>query len=85
MPKVVNVQQYHDAAHALNHVTGVRAADVIDRDPELDRPTIKVHLEPGYERVPARVHGVIRDYEFGTRPDHSGVQGQPRHFVLVVT
>jgi hypothetical protein len=83
MPEVVNVQQYRDCATALAHVTGVRAADVIDRDPELDRPAIQVTVGPAYERVPPRVLGVIRDYDFGLA--RLSIRGQPRHFVLVVT
>lgn len=84
MPEVVAMHQYHECAGTLVQLPGVRAADVIESDARLDRPSIEVTIGPGYERVPPRVLGVIRDHDFGIDPSLSGSQGQPRHWKLVV-
>jgi len=84
MPEVVALSQYYDAAESFEHLTGVRAVDVIEDDPRLDRPCVELTIGPDYERIPPRVHGVVRDYDFGTRPDLSGSRGNPWYFILVV-
>jgi len=84
MSEVVALSQYYDAAETFEQLPGVRAVDVIDDDPRLDRPCIELVIGPAFERVPPRVHGVIRDHDMGTRPDLSGAQGRPRHWILVV-
>jgi hypothetical protein len=84
MPEVVAREQYEQCADTLRALPGVRAVDVLATDTRLDRPCIEVVIGPGYERVPPRVHRVIAEHDFGTRPDLAGARGQPRHFVVVV-
>lgn len=82
MPEVVAREQYDACAAALEALTGVVAASVLERD-DLDRPCIQVTVAP-YERVPPRVHRTVAEYDFGTRPDLSGRQGRPGRWQLVV-
>ena len=84
MPEVVPIDQYHNAADALGALSGVRAADVLEQDPRLDRPCIELVIGPAFERVPPRVHRVVAEFDFGTRPDLSGSRGNPRYFILVM-
>jgi len=84
MPEVVALSQYYDAAEVFEQLPGVRAVDVLEDDPALDRPCIELVIGPGYERVPPRVHRTLATFDFGTRPDLSGSQGRSRHWVLVV-
>ena len=84
MPEVVGRERYHDAAAALEQLVGVRAVDVFAEGGQLDRPCLEVVVGPGYERVPPRVLRVVAAHDMGIRPDLSGGQGRPPHWVLVV-
>ena len=58
-------ERYQRAARVLAEVTGVEAADVIEHDPRLNRPSIEILVGPEYVRVPPRVLRAIAECDLG--------------------
>jgi len=87
MPEHVATHEYQATADALEGVPGVVDTQVFDAGDhsQLNRGCIEITVGPGYERVPPRVLGVVREHGLGLRPDLGGRIGQPAHFVLVAT
>jgi len=83
MPEVLSIEKYRAAADRFLQVPGVRTARVLRDHPQLDRPAVRVQVGPGYERVPPRVYAAIAECDLGVRPDLSGSQSRPQHWIVV--
>jgi len=74
MPEMVDQTQYEAFADDVEGLPGVVAADVLDRDPRLQRPVVEVTVGPGYQRTPPRVLRSVAAADLGLyscspRPD----------------
>jgi hypothetical protein len=81
MPEMVDQSQYEGFAADVRGLSGVLAADVLDRDPRVERPIVEVTVGSGYQRVPPRVLRAVAKHDLGLyscdpRPDG--------HFTVVV-
>jgi len=82
MPEIAQPAQYEDCADALAGLPGVVAADVLDRDPRVDRPLLEVVVGPGYVRVPPRVLRAVAAHDLGIR--RIAPQGTEGHLAVEV-
>ena len=82
MPEMVSKTEYDRAAEDLLGLAGVRAADVLDRDPRADRPLLELTVGPGYLRVPPRVLRSIANHDLGVRSIQP--QGANGHLIVEV-
>jgi hypothetical protein len=67
MPEMTDPAQYEDFAGDAIGLAGVLAADVLDRDPRVDRPICELTVGPCYIRVPPRVLRRIAEHDLGVR------------------
>ena len=81
MPEMASPDQYRRFADDVGALPGVVAADVLDRDPRLQRPLCEVTVGPKYERVPPRVLRTVADYDLGLHDCSPRPEG---YYTLVV-
>jgi protein involved in temperature-dependent protein secretion len=62
---MVDKSQYEDFAGDAIGLAGVLAADVLDRDPRVERPICELTVGGGYQRVPPRVLRAIAKHDLG--------------------
>ena len=65
MPEMAQPATYEDFAADVVALPGVQAADVLDRDPRVERPICEVTIGPRYARVPPRVLRAIAKHDLG--------------------
>lgn len=75
MAEMVDVYQYQEFAEDVELLAGVAAADVLDRDPRVNRPLVEVTVGPAYVRVPPRVFRRIAEHDLGVRSVKPRVDG----------